>query len=159
MVAATIAQYIPFRPALIREEPDIPDSIHRSTEERALRQIAMRARYASAVRGNASLSQMHLELMRLERGAMQHLPQLTYDERIEFIISAAHLRNVTPRQMEALLNQASDILMLRELNGQATDIVDLTPAQVQHLYRGAYRVTRRPRTGGRAFVRTVAAAP
>lgn len=139
----TIHQYIPFRPGQQRDEPEIPDSIHRSTESRAFRTIALRAHYRQQAGGRTGLPSMHLELLRLERGALQHLPQLTHDERMEFVAGAARLRNVTPRQIEALLDQASDIMMLRELSGLVTTIDDLDEAQMKQLYHGAIRPEKR----------------
>lgn len=136
MALATIPQYIPFRPILLRDEPDVPDSVHRSTEERALRQIAMRSRYREQAGGRARLPKLHEELLKLERGAMQHLPQLTFDERMEFIRDAARLRDVSFRQIEALLDQASGIIMLRELSGLDTVIDDMDEHIIKRLYHG-----------------------
>ena len=131
----TIHQYSPIRARLPIEEPDTPDSVRRSTEERALRQIAQCAHYLYLAHGRTRLTSVHLELLRLERGAMQFLPQLTHDERIEFIIAAARLRDVSPRQLEGILDQASDILMWRELRGLDTAIQDLTEHEIKRLYR------------------------
>ena len=139
MALATIHQYIPSRPVLIRDEPDIPDSIHRSTEERALRNIAMRVRYSQQAGRRNALPGLHLDLLRLERAAMQWLPQLTFDERMEFIAGAAKLRNVSPRQIEALLDQAGSIMMLRDLSGLDTAIYDLTEQRTKQLYGNALR--------------------
>lgn len=132
-----IYQHIPVRVPAEREEPDVPDSIHRSTEERALRQIAQCIRYRTQSGRRERLTGVHLELLRLERGAMQHLPQLTYDERMEFIVTAAHLRGVSHRQVEGILDQASDIIMWRELRGMTTPIHDLDEQQVKRLFRSA----------------------
>lgn len=132
-----IYQNIPIRIPIQREEVDVPDSIHRSTEERALRQIAQCARYRHQAGGREKLTGVHMELLRLERAALQHLPQLTHDERIAFIISAAHLRGVSPRQVESVLDQASDIIMWRELRGLKTAIEDLDEHQAKRLYRSA----------------------
>lgn len=147
-----IHQHIPFRSNPSREEPDIPDSIHRSTEDRALKQIAMRARYNQQARGHVTLSGLHVEMLRLERAALQHLPSLTYDERMEFIAGAARLRNVTARQIESYLDQAGGILMLRELNGWATSFDDLNEAETKRLY---HNTSRRPVVKSRARQRPV----
>lgn len=138
-MVATLYQYIPVRVPAIREEPDSPDSIHRSTEARALQHIAMRARCRQQGGGRAQLSGLHLELLRLERGAMQFLPQLTYDERMDFIAAASRLWNVTSRQIEAMLDQASSIIMLRELSGMGTAIDDLAEYEIKRLYQNAVR--------------------
>lgn len=143
----TINQYIPFRPGQQRDEPDIPDSVNRSTEERAFRTIAMRAHYRSRAGGREGLPALHLELLRLERGALQHLPQLNWEERMEFIAAAAHLRNVTPRQIESYLDQASDRLMLQELSGLSTIVDDFDEVQVKRLYQNANRADKRRGSG------------
>lgn len=136
-VIPVIFQNIPIRVPAQRDDPDVPDSIHRSTEERALRQIAQSIRYRHQSGGREKLTGVHLELLKLERGALQYLPQLTHDERIEFILSAAHLRGVSHRQVESILDQASDIIMWRELQGMSTEISDLDESQVKRLYRSA----------------------
>lgn len=141
MVVAAIQQYIPFRTAVVREEPDVPDSVHRATEDRALRTIALRARYSQQAGRRAVLSGIHLELLRLERAALQYLPSLTFDERMEFVAGAAKLRNVSARQIEALLDQASSIMMVRELSDLVTPIDDLSEERTKQLYRSALRST------------------
>lgn len=140
--APVIFQYIPSRP-IIREEVDSPDSVNRATEARALKQIALCARYRQQTGGHATLSHLHTELLRLERAALQHLPHLTYDERMEFIAVMAHLPRVTPRQIEARLDEASDIIMLRELSGIDTQIEDYTPGDVERMRRKWLNVTRK----------------
>lgn len=158
MAIAALPQYIPFRPQIQREEPDIPSSIHRRTEEAALRTVAMRIRYSQGAKGQAGLSSLHLELLRLERGALQFLPQLTYDERMDFIAWAARLRNVTARQIESLLDQASDIMMLRELDRLATVIDDMSESQVKRLFQNQVRYQRSaPRRRMSVFQETYAA--
>lgn len=139
----TIHQNIPFRPVQ-RDEPEIPGNVNRSTETSAFRRIAMRAHYRQRAGGREGLSALHLELLRLERGALQHLPQLNHDERMEFIANAARLRNVTPRQIESYLDQASDRLMLQELCGVVTEINDLTEAEVTRQYHSHVRYSRNP---------------
>lgn len=151
----TIHQNIPFRPTQ-RDEPEIPGNVNRSTETSAFRRIAMRAHYRQRAGGREGLSSLHLELLRLERGALQHLPQLNHDERMEFIASAAKLRNVTPRQIESYLDQASDRLMLQELSGVVTVIDDLDEVQVKRLYHGSIRPEKR-RGRGAAWVTHAAA--
>jgi hypothetical protein len=105
--------------------------------------MAAVARLTDRTRNRSSLSGLHIELLRLERGAMQHLPQLTYDERMEFIADAARLRRVSRRQIAALLDQASDIMMLRELRGLATSIEDYDQREVESIWRRTVAPVRR----------------
>lgn len=118
-----------------QEEPEVPDSVSRTTETLACRLIATEARIRRRTRSRDTLSGLHIELLRLERGAMQHLPQLTYDERMEFIVDAARLRRVSRRQIAALLDQASDIIMLQDLRGLATPIEDYGQREIESMWR------------------------
>jgi hypothetical protein len=122
-----------------QEEPDIPENVTRTTEIAALRRIAARARISSRVGIRLALSALHIELIRFERAALQYLPHLDYDERMEFIRGAAHLRNVSARQIAALLDQASDILTLCELDGIVTPLEDISEQQTKSLYWGTIR--------------------
>lgn len=115
------------------EEPEIPENVSRNTETLAFRRMAAVARIKERTRNHMTLSGLHVELVRLERAAMQHLPHLTYDERMEFIAESARLRNISPRQTGALLNQASDIIMLRDLHGMATSIEDYSAEQIERM--------------------------
>jgi hypothetical protein len=77
-----------------------------------------------------------VELLRLERAALQHLPHLQFDARMEFIAEHARIgRNgiVPVRQIQALLDQAGDILTLMDLGGRSFDFEDLTESDIRRM--------------------------
>lgn len=131
------------------DPPDVPDSIHRGTENKAFLSMALRVRYGQQTHGRASLSRFHLELLKLERAAMQYLSHLNYDERMEFIAGHARLVDVTTRQVESFLNQIGDILMFRELCGIETAILDYTLQETESLRRRSLAPPAKAR-GGRS---------
>lgn len=139
-----------------QEEPEIPDNVSRTTETLAFRRIAAAARIRERTYNRATLSGLHIELLRLERGAMQHLPQLTYDERMEFIADAARLRRVSRRQIAALLDQASDIMMLRDLRGLATAIEDYDQKEVESMWRRTIAPSKKRQRPGKLPARAAA---
>lgn len=132
-----------------KEEPDAPDSVRRATEICALRNMAVRSKSLQRTKGHTMLSHLHIELLRLERAALQHLPHLQFEARMEFIAEHAQIgRNgiVPIRQVQALLDQASDIIMLLDLSGRWFEFEDLTEADVRRMQDvGARKLRVKPR--------------
>lgn len=119
-----------------KEEPDVPDSVRRATEICALRNMAARSKSLQRTKGHTTLSNLHIELLRLERAALQFLPHLQFEARMEFIAEHAQIgRNgiVPIRQIQALLDQASDIITLLDLSGRRFELNDLTEVDVRRM--------------------------
>lgn len=129
-------------------EPDAPDSIYRDTEERAFRNIAVKAGLSDRVAGRKTLSHTHIDLLRLERCAMQYLPPYYAGAEIAQWVADAYAQKFRARltvgQAKAFLDQAGYIMLAQELAGSCIVIEDYSEREFEALCRPA-RQPRKPR--------------
>ncbi len=110
------------------------------TERRAILNLADEAFYWRQAGGRTELSQLHIQVVQIERAVRQHFPHIKGNEQLRWIASNAGLFRRRGRRKEAdtfsafqIMEHASWIMMLREHLGLETELVDLPSRALKRL--------------------------
>lgn len=127
--------------SLVSSFRELANSTHRPTELWTFHHIEQQQRAIHAMGRRLELPPAYERILKLERAAIRYYPQLTADERLDFVATNADAKKravtlpYTEREIISMLDRASDILEVRSALGMPCEVPDYSETEARRFWR------------------------